>query len=232
MIKAVFFDLYHTLIRHDPPYDESLSRIIGDFGIKITADDLRRPVAIADEFISNEISRLSLNQRSHEDKISLFSKYHAILLKEAGIESSNKLIHHNIIAMQQIDFKRVLFDDVLPVFRKLKQKDFILGLISNVDSDINPLLDKLGLSPLLQVVVTSLDGGFHKPQAQIFRQATCQAKVKPEEAMYIGDQYQVDILGAVNAGMQGILLDRNNYSSEDIKEPTIKDLYQLIEHLS
>ncbi len=232
MIKAVFFDLYHTLIHHDPPYNESLSRIMGEFGIKITAEKLRLPVAAADEFIYKEISRLGLNQRSHEDKMGLFAKYHAVLLKEAGIEVSAELIRHNIIGMQQIDFKRILFEDVLPVLKQLKQKGFTLGLISNVDSDINPLLEKLGLSPLLRVVVTSQDGVYHKPQPQIFARAASQAGVKVEESVYIGDQYEVDVLGAVGAGMQGILLDRNSHSPEDIKEPVIKDLYQLVEHLS
>ena len=232
MIKAIFFDLYQTLIHYDPPYAESFSQIIGDFGIEITADDLRCPVAIADEFIYKEHSRLSINQRSHEDKMSLFSKYHSILLKEADIEPTAELIRHNITRMQQIDFKRILFDDVLPVLKQLKQKGLILGLISNIDSDITPLLDKLGLTPLLQVVVTSQGNGYHKPQPQIFRQAATQASVEPEESMYIGDQYQVDVLGAEEAGMQGVLLDRNSFSPDSIQEPVIKSLYQIIEHLS
>ena len=232
MIKAVFFDLYQTLIHHDPPYADSLSQIIGDFGIEITADDLRRPVVIADEFIYMENSRLSINQRSHEDKMSLFSKYHSILLKEANIEPTAELIRHNIVKMQQIDFKRVLFDDVLPVLKQLKQKGFILGLISNVDSDITPLLNKLALTPLLQVVVTSQGSGYHKPQPQIFRQAATQASLEPEESMYVGDQYQVDVLGAEEAGMQGILIDRNNCSPDDIQKPIINSLYQLTERLS
>jgi len=232
VIKAIFFDLYQTLIHYDPPREEILAQIMGEFGIEVTPDSLRRPVVAADDFIYEEHSRLGLNKRSEEERKSLFTKYQTILLEEAGIEATAELVRNNMIKMQQIDLKRILFDDVLPALSSLNQKGFTLGLISNVDSDIKPLLDELGLTALLDVVVTSQDSGYHKPQPEIFRYAAEQAGVNVEESMYIGDQYQADVLGAKGAGMQGILLDRNGYSAEDIKEPVIKDLLQLVEKLS
>ena len=232
MIKAVFFDLYHTLICYDPPQEESLARVLNDFGIEVAPEVLRRPIVVADEFIYQEHSRLSISKRSDEEKKSLFAQYQAMVLKEAGIEPTGELIGNILSKMQQIKFSRVLFDDVLPVLTELKGKGLILGLISNVDSDITPLLDKLGLSQLLQVVVTSQDTGYMKPQPEIFKEAARQASVQVSEAMYIGDQYQIDVLGAKKAGMQGVLLDRNSYFEEVTKELKIQNLYQLVEYLS
>lgn len=232
MIKAVFFDLYQTLINYDPPREEQLARIISDYGIKVTADTLRRPMVVADEFIYEEHSRLPISKRSKNEQKTLFAQYQTMLLKEAGIEPTPDLISNNIVKMQQINFNRVLFDDVLPALRRLKQNGIILGLISNIDSDITPLFDKLGLTPLLQVVVTSQDSGYHKPQPEIFKEAARRAGVEAGESMYIGDQYQIDVLGAKGAGMQGVLLDRNSYFNEDTKELIIKDFYQLVDYLS
>ncbi len=232
MIKVVFFDLYHTLICYDPPQEESLARVLNDFGIEVAPEVLRRPIVVADEFIYQEHSRLSISKRSDEEKKSLFAQYQAMVLKEAGIEPTGELIGNILSKMQQIKFSRVLFDDVLPVLTELKGKGLILGLISNVDSDITPLLDKLGLSQLLQVVVTSQDTGYMKPQPEIFKEAAKQACVQVSEAMYIGDQYQIDVLGAKKAGMQGVLLDRNSYFEEVTKELKIQNLYQLVEYLS
>ena len=232
MIKAVFFDLYQTLIHYDPPREEHLAKIIGDNGIEVTPDVLRRPMVIADEFIYREHARLPISQRNKEEQTSLFIEYQSMLLKEAGINPTAELVRSIMANMQQIKFNRVLFDDVLPSLKRLKQKGLILGLISNVDSDVNPLLNKLGLTPLLQVVATSLDTGYHKPQPEIFKEAARQAGVKAQESMYIGDQYQIDILGSKGAGMQGILLDRNGYFNEYIKDKKIKNLYQLVEYLS
>lgn len=231
MIKAVFFDLYQTLINYDPPREEHLAQIISDYGITVTADSLRHPMVLADEYIYKEHSRLPISKRSEKEQKTLFVKYQTILLKEAGINSTPELIRNNIFKMQQIKFQHVLFDDVLPVLQKLKQKDITLGLISNIDSDITPLFDNLGLTSMLQVVVTSLDSGYHKPQPEIFCEAARRARVKPGESMYIGDQYQIDVLGAKESGMQGVLLDRNNYFNKAINEHIIKDLYQLVDYL-
>lgn len=232
MIKAVFFDLYQTLICYQPPREESLARLLNDFGIEVTPEVLRRPIVVADEFIYQEHSRLPISKRSDEEKRALFAKHQAMLLKEAGIEPTSELIGSILSKMQQIKFSRVLFDDVLPVLTKLKENGLILGLISNVDSDITPLLDKLGLSQLLHVVVTSQETGYMKPQPKIFKEAARQAGIKVSKAMYIGDQYQIDVLGAKKAGMQGVLLDRNSYFNEVTKELKIQNLYQLVEYLS
>ena len=232
MIKAVFFDLYQTLINYDPPREKQLARIISDYGIKVTADTLRRPMVIADEFIYEEHSRLPISKRSEKEQNTLFTQYQTMLLKEACIKPTPEIISNNIVKMQQVKFKRVLFDDVLPALKQLKQNSIILGLISNIDSDIKPLFDKLGLIPLLQVVVTSRDSGYHKPQPEIFNEAARRAGVEAGESMYIGDQYQIDVLGAKGAGMQGVLLDRNGYFNEDTEELIIKDFYQLVDYLS
>ena len=232
MIKAVFFDLYQTLINYDPPREEQLAQIISDYGISVTADTLRRPMVVADEFIYEEHSRLPISKRSEKEQKTLFAQYQTILLKEAGIKYTPELISNNILKMQQVKFERVLFDDVLPALEQLKQNGIILGLISNIDSDITPLFDKLGLTPLLQVVVTSQDSGYHKPQSEIFNEAARRAGVKAGESMYIGDQYQIDVLGSSAAGMQGVLLDRNGYFTDDSQSLVIKDLNQLVEHLS
>ncbi len=232
MIKATFFDLYQTLINYDPPREEQLSRIICDYGIEVTTDSLRRPMVKADEFIYNEHSRSPISQRSESEQKTLYARYQSILLKEAGINPTPDLIQNNIIKMQQVKFSRVLFDDVLPALEQLKKNNIILGLISNIDSDIKPLFDKLGLTPLMQVVVTSRDSGFHKPQPEIFKEAARLAGIETDEAMYIGDQYQIDVLGAKKAGMQGVLLDRNDYFKEDTEELIIKDLHELVDYLS
>jgi putative hydrolase of the HAD superfamily len=232
MIKAVFFDLYHTLVRYEPPREELMSEVLQDFGIEAKPEILRKPLVIADEFIYQEIARTPLNQRSKEDKIALFARHQEIVLKEAGIEANQKLILGLLGKMQQFAMKLVLFDDVMPTLTDLKNRGLILGLISNVDSDITPLLDQLGLTSWLQVVVTSQNAGFNKPQPEIFQAALKQAEVQASEAIYVGDQYQVDVVGASKVGMRGVLLDRGDYFEETTDHPRIQSLTQLVEHLS
>jgi len=188
MIKAVFFDLYHTLVRYEPPREETQARGLKELGIET------RP-------------------------------------NEAGITADEKLVLDLLNKMWQYDMKLVLFDDVILALNDIRKQGVTLGLISNIDRDIKPLLDELGLSLLLQVIVTSQDVGFNKPHPQIFQAALRRAGVKASEAIYVGDQYQIDVLGANKAGMKGVLLDRGDYFEETTDCPRVLTLTQLLRYL-
>lgn len=231
MIKAVFFDLYNTLVGYDPPREELEARALGDFGIKVEPAALSRPMLKADEFFFQENARLRVSERPREEVQSLYAQYQVVLLKEAGIEPTDELIGGILRKWQQLKFKQVLFDDVLPTLTELKERDLILGLISNIDSDITPLFNELGLTPLLQIIVTSLEAGYAKPHPAIFKEALKRAQVEPEEAMFIGDQYQIDVLGAESVGMQGVLIDRGDHFDGAGDQLRIQSLRQLTEHL-
>jgi putative hydrolase of the HAD superfamily len=231
MIKAVFFDFYNTLVGYDPPREELEAGVLKDFGIEVSPEVFRRPLVIADEFIYSEHARLSISKRSKEERGTLYAQYHGIILKEAGIEASPELIAGVLGKLMKLELKLVLFDDVLPALAHLRELGLILGLISNVDRDITPLCQELGLSALLQVVVTSQEVGFNKPQPEIFQAALKRAKVKPAEAIYVGDQHQIDVVGANKVGMRGILLDRGGYFEDITDSPRISSLTQIAEHL-
>ena len=57
------------------------------------------------------------------------------------------------------------------------------------------------------------------------------AGVQAAEAIYVGDQYRIDIGGANEAGMKGVLLDRGGYMEEAADCPRIQSLSQIVEHL-
>jgi putative hydrolase of the HAD superfamily len=231
MIKAVFFDFYNTLVGYNPPQEELEARALRDFGIDVSPEVFRRPLVVADEFIYREHARSPISKRSKEERGALYAQYHGIILKEAGIEASPELIAGVLGKLMKLELKLVLFDDVMPALAHLRELGLILGLISNVDRDIAPLCQELGLSAWLQVVVTSQEVGFNKPQPEIFQAALKQAKVKPSEAIYVGDQHQIDVVGANAAGMRGILLDRSGYFEKITDCPRIRSLTEVAKYL-
>ena len=231
MTKAVFFDLYFTLIRYDPPQEELEANALKEFGINTDPDVFGRPMVIANEFMVQEIARRPLSKRSREEIIALYAQFQRIVLREAGIEPDEKLVLAMLGKMQQFNTKLVLFDDVIPALRELKSRGLILGLISNVERDLTATINELGLPSWLDIVVTSLEAGFSKPQPEIFEEAMRRAAVQPSEAVYVGDQYQVDCVGAERAGMKGILIDRGGYLQEMTNCPRIQSLGELTGHL-
>ncbi len=231
VIKAVFFDLFQTLVQYEPPREELQARALGDFGIQVAPETLLRPLAVADEYIYEEIARSSLSRRSKEEQMAVWVGYESRLLAEAGIEVDKPVILGLLDKMRGFDMQMVLYDDVLPALTDLKGRGLRLGLISNFDQDITALFDKLGLSSLLEVVVTSQDTGYNKPHPEIFKAALKRAGVDAAEAAYVGDQYRVDVEGANGVGMKGILLDRNGYYPEMIGSPRLQSLAQVAEYL-
>lgn len=231
MIKAVFFDLYYTLVRYEPPIEVLEAAALQELGVNVSPEVLRRPLLKADEFIYGEIARQPLSHRSPDEKMALYVRYQEIVVREAGIRYDQKLLLKLLGKMQPAKMNLVLFDDVAPALTDLKERGLVLGLISNVEQDINDTLTRLGLLSWLKIVVTSQDAGANKPQPEIFQEALRRAEVSPAEAIYVGDQYQVDVIGATGAGLKGILLDRHGYYEEITACPRMRTLNELTEYL-
>ena len=87
------------------------------------------------------------------------------------------------------------------------QKEYRLALITNGPSDgQRKKLKKSGLDRFFaeDSVFVSGDFGFHKPDPRLFQYACSQVGVAPEEAVYVGDIYGRDVLGAYRAGLRPV----------------------------
>ena len=76
-----------------------------------------------------------------------------------------------------------------------------LGVISNNFGNTKGWCDEYNLSPLLDMVVDSTVVGVSKPEAGIFHAALTGISTLPEEAIYVGDTYSDDVVGAKGVGM-------------------------------
>ena len=76
-----------------------------------------------------------------------------------------------------------------------------LGVISNNFGNTRGWCDEYNLSPLLDMVVDSTVVGVSKPEAGIFHAALTGISTLPEEAIYVGDTYSDDVVGAKGVGM-------------------------------
>lgn len=76
-----------------------------------------------------------------------------------------------------------------------------LGVISNNFGNTEGWCDEYKLSSLLDIVVDSTVVGVSKPEAGIFHAALAGISTLPEEAIYVGDTYSDDVVGAKGVGM-------------------------------
>ena len=81
------------------------------------------------------------------------------------------------------------------------REQYRLGVISNNFGNTQGWCDEYNLSPLLDIVVDSTVVGVSKPEAEIFHAALTELSTFPEEAIYVGDTYLDDVVGAKGVGM-------------------------------
>jgi putative hydrolase of the HAD superfamily len=89
---------------------------------------------------------------------------------------------------------------------RLKAAGLLLGVVSNSEGRVEQALETAGLRDIFDVVVDSALIGIEKPDPRIFQAALQALGVAPEEALYVGDLYEVDIVGAQSAGIEAVLL--------------------------
>jgi HAD superfamily hydrolase (TIGR01662 family) len=100
--------------------------------------------------------------------------------------------------------------DAVPTLYKLRQQGFRLGLLSNAadDWDVQTLVDKAGVRPYMDFVLTSASFGQRKPSPAIFRAALDHWNFAPERVAMVGDTLNADILGANQMGLWSIWINR------------------------
>ncbi len=89
---------------------------------------------------------------------------------------------------------------------RLRAGGLRLGVVSNADGRVEEALIAAGLRDCFEVVLDSALVGVEKPDPAIFRAALAALGVAPAEALYVGDLYDVDVVGARAAGMEAVLL--------------------------
>lgn len=86
---------------------------------------------------------------------------------------------------------------------------FTLVLLTNTHHAdlVHNHLKTMDAAQYFATVVTSVEHGKRKPSRCIFESAIERSRGKPETSVYVGDSYSMDYLGAVEAGLRGLLID-------------------------
>ena len=99
---------------------------------------------------------------------------------------------------------------------------FQIGLVSNFDHPptAHRILRDFGLHELFAVIVISAEVSWRKPHREIFLRALTQLEVSPREALFVGDTFEADVLGAKSIGMDVAWLNRRGEEiPDDVVDP-------------
>ncbi|MCX2679489.1 YjjG family noncanonical pyrimidine nucleotidase [Galbibacter sp. EGI 63066] len=224
-ITDVFFDLDHTLWDFERNSGLTYEKILKTNAIDVGLEQF------LEVYVPNN---LKLWELYREDKITkealrferlktTFDMLKIAIPEAVILKLSDDYITH------LPDFNH-LFSDAVDILEYLHPK-YNLHIITNGFAEVQQKkLQNSGIDYFFQVVMNSETAGVKKPNPLIFEKALKQARVKPENALMVGDSYEADILGAKKVGMKTILYTPNG-GYLNVKTHIINELEEIKSYL-
>jgi putative hydrolase of the HAD superfamily len=210
-IKVVFFDLGSTLVYSKDPWpplyqqaDRALVELLNRSGTEID------PAAFKKEFggfLRSYYENFSLDNKEK----TTFSVLREMLFQKGIRSTPEPVLRAALEAMYAVTQKNwVLEEDAISTLETLKSRGYRMGLISNTsdDNNVQGIVDRWGLRPFFETILTSAALGIRKPDPRIFQVALEHFQVPPDAAAMIGDILNADVLGANQLGIYSIWITR------------------------
>ncbi len=228
---AVLFDLDDTLIFTRPSYRELTRRFLEERGYRFPDRRWRALWRWSQAFWASSPELRALKERYADDLEGFQRAWNERKLRFLGVPQDD--IPQLAQALQPLVQKWMeraepwVPEEALRVLQGLKARGWRLGLITNRSQPLEPdFLQRLGLEPFFDTVLTAAEVGIWKPDPRIFHLALEHLDVPPQRAWFVGDNYFADIQGARRAGMAAVLFDPQDLYHE-LPIPRIRALSQL-----
>ena len=223
-VKHIFFDLDRTLWDFNANSRLELKNLWNQFQLH------QKGISLHDQFIkiyekinnecwakyrSNEITKEELRGKRFNDTLSYF-----------GIEDNKLANEIGLAYIKNSPTRTLLVNNTIEILTYLKSK-YTLHIITNGFKEVQYLkLNNCGLTPFFNEIITSEEVGVMKPNPKVFEFALEKAKASKNESIYVGDDFKVDIEGALNAGINAIFYNPNQKKHE---LPIFGDVTELIQ---
>jgi len=228
-IRAILYDAGHTLVRPRPDRDEVWSFLGHQLGVdlgKAQGSEFPNPGS----FFYGRFGRDGLGAyTSDEHARSFWAEYYAVALTNAGVDLDRDTLlsaGYAVYDWYKDPEQWELFPDTRAALEAAEAAGFLQGVISDWGTDLLPILHAHELTRHLGFVVASAVVGASKPHPDIFRFALDRAGLQPAEAVYVGDSYIADVLGARNAGLSPVLIDRDG-KAPAVDCPVVRSLTEV-----
>ena len=204
---AIVFDVGGTLLDMKPTRAEVFAEVLLANGFKVDRAKLVKAIGTADRTLDREFAKLDGG-----DDSGYWMKFDRIVLEDIGFVGDPSHIYH-VLTEKFKGFMPMVetwvdYPETKDILQELRKRGFTLGVISNATELVNRVLDNLDLTKNFDFVIVSDEVGVNKPSAEIFKMAAVKARTSPNRMLYIGDRVSTDVKGAVDAGMNAILVDR------------------------
>lgn len=203
MIKAIIFDCGDTLLQMKPPPEIIFRDAAAELGLMLPRGNIARAYETVGAEIKINSSRLSTTKAKND----FYLAFNAALCASLGISQHLNSIHPLLLERFSQRRRWVPFSDTKDTLEMMSER-IPLHVLANWDSDLESLLQEAGLREFFQVVLSSAELGAEKPERACYLRFLRRAGLSAGEAIYVGNEYQADVVGSRAAGLTPILVDR------------------------
>lgn len=227
-IHHVFFDLDHTLWDFETNSKNAIEELYNEFDLQafgFLVEDyfpvyLRCNEYCWDKYRNNQMNKdLLRHQRFY------------LSLKDFGVidRPLAKKIGKRYVDMSPT--KTALMPGSIDILDYLSEK-YPLHIITNGFEEVQFLkMRNTDIEKYFTKVITSEKVGKRKPDLKIFKHALKKASCNPENAIMIGDNLEIDVKGALNAGLHAIWYNHHKEIVPELPHPSIHHLSELKDYL-
>ena len=220
----VIFDLFDTIILFKPKLLPKIE--INGIEHYSTGKDVYKK--FSEYFINydfNEFYNYFMNSYKEFQKLKNIDnreypngKRFEIMLDMMEIPNDNPQIIKELVVshMDSLSNSMVFPENYISVIEELNQRGYKLSILSNFDYSptAHKLLEVYGITTYINYIFISVDIGWRKPSPNAFEYALKKLNISPSEAVFIGDDYERDIVGASISNIDSILVDIENKSDK------------------
>lgn len=216
-INTIYFDLDGTLRHNRPSFLEALADYNLQLGLPNEIANSKQGHRWLHNYWAQSPELIADRKKFGEDEGAFWVNHSRRYLMASGCGNDQAVqLAPDLTECMRDRYSPVdtLAKEADELLHKLQQNDFRLGVISNRTNPFDEQLEALGISSYFEYSLAAGTVDAWKPDPLIFQHALVQMNVKPEQAVYIGDNYFADVVGARNAGIEPILIDPVNLFPE------------------
>ena len=233
-IKAVLFDLDGTLRHNHPEGGDVFSDCVADeFGLPISLEDRLKAARWEHYYWAMSKEQIHDRAKYQGESLEFWLNYCHRRLDALGIPPQKTLELAPAVQKYMETYYRaesVVAEDTIDVLERLRKAGYRLGVVSNRDKPFIEELNNLGLTEYLDYWMAAGEVRSWKPEPEIFLYAVNEIDARPEQTVYVGDNYYADVIGARNAGLKPVLYDPRKIFN-DLDCPVIRSYKELPELL-
>lgn len=193
--RAVLFDFGGTLDADGHPWKERVARLLGEEGLALTPERFDPVFYAADDALVGAVP----------PTLSFADTVHRLI---AGVARGLRLADAAVadrVATRFLQQSLAAVRANAPLLEALGGR-YRLGIVSNFYGNLEAVCDDCGVRSLFATIMDSARVGWRKPDPRIFRTALEALRVRPAEAVFVGDSLPRDMVAARAVGMPHVWL--------------------------